>query len=253
MQSSPPLTLPRVDQRQSRTREVLDVLRASIVKGDLRPGSMHSVGSLAEMLGVSRTPVREALIELASRGMVRFERNRGVRIVESSVHDLEEIFEMRRLLEPPAARNAVRRMTPAVLEQLRAVLTRQAEAAAAEDEERLWELDREFHHMLLAASGNRRLADYVDHLRDMVIVRDPARLQSTSDERAVAVGHSHIIDCLERGDEDATEAAVRAHLEHTFSTLVDQEREFHERALEAVAGSTGDGRDRQPHLGARRL
>ena len=73
---------------------------------------MHSVGSLAEMLGVSRTPVREALIELASRGMVRFERNRGVRVVETSVHDLDEIFEMRRLLEPPAARKAVEQMTP---------------------------------------------------------------------------------------------------------------------------------------------
>ena len=253
MQIERPLTLPRVDQRQSRAGEVLDVLRASIVRGDLRPGSIHSVGSLAEMLGVSRTPVREALIELASRGMVRFERNRGVRVVESSVHDLEEIFEMRRLLEPPAARNAVRRMTPAILEQLKAILDQQAAAATAEDEERLWELDREFHHTLLAASGNRRLADYVDHLRDMVIVRDPARLQSTANERGVAVGHAHIIDCLEQGDEAGTEAAALAHLEHTFSTLVDQEREFHERTLEGAAASTGDRRDSRSNDGQRRL
>jgi DNA-binding GntR family transcriptional regulator len=239
MHEQRPVTLPRVDERKSRTREVLEVLRASIIRGDLRPGSMHSVGSLAEMLGVSRTPVREALIELASRGMVRFERNRGVLIVESSIHDLEEIFEMRRLLEPQAARNAVRLMTPGTLDQLHAILERQATAAANDDQERLWNLDREFHHTLLAASGNRRLADYVDHLRDMVIVRDPARLQSTSNERGVAVGHAHIIESVERRDEDATAAAVLAHLEQTFRMLVEQEREFQERAYSDPAGDDG--------------
>lgn len=243
IQLNPPVSLPRMDERLSRTREVLDVLRTSIVRGDLRPGTIHSVGSLAEMLGVSRTPVREALIELASRGMVRFERNRGVRVVETSVHDLEEIFELRRLLEPPAARKAAERMTPDVLKRLKAIMQAQVDASADGDEDRLWELDRTFHHALLAASGNGRLADYVDHLRDMVIVRDPARLQATSDERSVAVGHARIVERIEQGDLDGTEAAALAHLEHTFEALVEQEREFQAataaRAAEgAAAGQT---------------
>src|SRR5688572_23283914 len=80
-----------IGPRPSRTQEALDVLRASIISGELVSGSLHSVASLADTLGVSRTPVREALIELAARGMVRFERNRGVRILQTSIHDLEEI------------------------------------------------------------------------------------------------------------------------------------------------------------------
>src|SRR5918996_737867 len=87
-----------IQARPSRTREVLDILLPAIVKGELAAGSLHSVAELADSLGVSRTPVREALIELASRGMVRFERNRGVRVLQTSIRDIEEIFEIRLLL-----------------------------------------------------------------------------------------------------------------------------------------------------------
>ena len=98
------------------------------------PGSLHSVAELAETLGVSRTPVREALIELASRGMVQFERNRGVRILQTSIHDLEEIFEIRLMLEVPATAQAVGRMSPAEIRALRGQLTLMEQAAAAGDE-----------------------------------------------------------------------------------------------------------------------
>ena len=106
------------------------------------PGSLHSVAELAETLGVSRTPVREALIELASRGMVQFERNRGVRILQTSIHDLEEIFEIRLMLEVPATAQAVARMSPAEIRALRGQLTLMEQAAAAGDESRLWTHDR---------------------------------------------------------------------------------------------------------------
>lgn len=234
--------LPRVDDRLSRSKEVLGVLRASIVRGDLLPGSMHSVASLAEELGVSRTPVREALIELASYGMVRFERNRGVRIVESSIHDLEEIFEVRRILEPYGAARAAERITPKTIAHLRELLGEQQEARSLDDEERLWDLDRAFHHAVLRASGNRRLADYVDHLRDQVIVRDPERLQSTSNERSVAVGHAVILESLERRDADGAAAAALAHVEHTYHMLIAQEREFEARSVQVEFDVDGQRR-----------
>ena len=130
----------------------------------------------------------------------------------------------------------------------------QADAAADGDEERLWELDRTFHHALLAASGNRRLADFVDHLRDMVLVRDPARLQATSNERGVAVGHARIVERIEQGDADGTEAAVRAHLEHTFEMLVEQERQFQARTGHGAFSGSAEGAasERLPEA-ARRL
>ena len=210
--------------RPSRAQEVLDVIRSSIVSGDLVPGSLHSVAELAEGLDVSRTPVREALIELASRGMVRFERNRGVRILQTSIHDLEEIFEIRRMLEVPAARRAAARMTPAEVRGLRGRLVSMERAAAAGDESRLWVHDRAFHYALLLASGNRRLADYVDALRDMVLVRGVTTAGRGRSLDAIVDEHRAILDRVERADPDGAAAALDGHIGRTFDLLVAQEQ-----------------------------
>ena len=213
-----------ITTRPSRTQEVLDVVRSSIVTGELLPGSLHSVAELAETLGVSRTPVREALIELASRGMVQFERNRGVRILQTSIHDLEEIFEMRLMLEVPATAQAVARMSPAEIRALRSQLALMEQAAAAGDESRLWIHDRGFHHMLLAASGNRRLADYVDGLRDMVLVQGVTTAGRARSLAAIVAEHEAIFERVAAGDADGAAAAVGAHIEHTRALLIAQEQ-----------------------------
>jgi DNA-binding GntR family transcriptional regulator len=199
-------------------------VRSSIVEGELVAGSLHSVAELAATLGVSRTPVREALIELASRGMVRFERNRGVRILQTSIHDLEEIFEIRLLLEVPAARRAVVGMLPDAVRALRSHLASMERAAAAGDEGRLWIHDRAFHHALMVASGNRRLADYVDVLRDMVLVRGVTTAGRARSLAAIVAEHRAIFDQIEAKDPDAAAAALRAHIEHTAELLVAQEQ-----------------------------
>ncbi len=216
--------------RPSRAREVLDAVRSSVISGDLVPGSLHSVAELAESLGVSRTPVREALIELASRGMVRFERNRGVRILQTSIHDLEEIFEIRRMLEVPAARRAAARMTPAEVRGLRGQLLAMNRAAAAGDESRLWVHDRAFHHALLLASGNRRLAEYVDTLRDMVLVRGVTTAGRGRSLDAIVAEHRAILEHIEGGDAAGAAEALGAHIGRTFDLLVAQEQDAAEPA-----------------------
>lgn len=212
--------LRRIDSRQTRTEEIVDILHASIVDGQLEPGSMHSVGALADVLGVSRTPVREALIKLASRGMVRFERNRGVRILEMSDVDLQEIFELRLLLEVPAAVSAVAKVTPDGIASLRAIIDAQERAAITADERELWQLDRAFHRGVLLMGGNRRLADYVDHLRDVVAVRSMESARSARREGGGSVDHSGILDRLERRDADGLADAIRSHLDGTLELLL---------------------------------
>jgi DNA-binding GntR family transcriptional regulator len=220
----PGLGLGPIGPRPSRTREVLDIVRASIVDGELAAGSLHSVAELAATLGVSRTPVREALIELASRGMVRFERNRGVRILQTSIHDLQEIFEIRLLLEVPAARRAVVGMRPDAVRALRSHLASMERAAAAGDEGRLWTHDRAFHHALMVASGNRRLADVVDVLRDMVLLRGVTTAGRARSLAAIVAEHRAIFEQVEARDADAAAAALRAHIEHTAELLIAQEQ-----------------------------
>jgi DNA-binding GntR family transcriptional regulator len=209
---------------------VLEVVRASIIGGQLVSGGLYSVAELAETLQVSRTPVREALIELATRGMVRFERNRGVRILGTSIHDLEEIFEIRLMLEVPAARQAVRRMAPADVKALRSHLASMERAAEAGDVARLWVHDRQFHRALMVASGNRRLAEYVDTLRDMVLVRGVTTAGRARSLEAIVAEHRAILDRVEAGDPEGTAAAVRAHIEQTARLLIAQEQDLLEPA-----------------------
>ena len=209
---------------------MLEVVRASIIGGELVSGGLYSVAELAEKLEVSRTPVREALIELATRGMVRFERNRGVRILGTSIHDLEEIFEIRLMLEVPAAHRAAGRMLPVEVKGLRSRLASMERAAEAGDVARLWVYDRQFHRALLVASGNHRLADYVDTLRDMVLVRGVTTAGRARSLETIVAEHRAILERVEAGDPEGTATALRAHIEQTARLLIAQEQDLVEPA-----------------------
>ncbi len=146
-------TLDSAGRLTDRSRESL---RAAIIDGRLVPGGLDSVAELAADLGVSRTPVREGLVTLERERMVRFERNRGFRVLQTSIHDLQEIFPMRLLLEVPSTYLATEEMRPEELERLRGELEPMRWAAASADEPALWHHDRRFHVAIHEASGNRR-------------------------------------------------------------------------------------------------
>lgn len=203
--------------------KVGDALRSAILSGELVAGQLYSVQDLAEVLGVSRTPVREALIRLASKGMVRFERNRGVRILQSTPADLEEVFELRLLLEVPAARLAVARMQDADVVELRKCFDGMISAAEAGDEQALMERDRRFHAVILEGAGNQRLATFVDSLRDLVLTRGVSTAGTSRTLHDIANEHLPIVERFEARDADGVAGALHAHLLHTAQLLIKQE------------------------------
>ncbi|MEU7818272.1 GntR family transcriptional regulator [Pseudonocardia sp. NPDC049154] len=203
--------------------QVLASLRAAVITGELAPGSLHSVQNLATQLGVSRTPVREALIKLAQQGMVRFERNRGVRILLTSLHDLEEVFALRLLLEPPAVRRAVMRLDGNQKRELRRMFAHMEKAAKADDEFTMFEHDRRFHRVLLEAAGNARLAAFVDGLRDMVLRRGVSTARESRSLDDIVAEHRAILDLIEAGDAEGAAKAMREHVRHTAELLIAQE------------------------------
>lgn len=213
-----------IDARPTRTREVFDILRTSIIQGELASGSLHSVAELAESLQVSRTPVREALIDLAGRGMVRFERNRGVRILQMSAEDLEEIISIRVLLEVPTVREAVEQMTPEALNELESFVRAMEKAATKHDEATVGALDRAFHHALLLQAGNRRLADYVDRLRDMIRSRGITTAGESRTLQQIAQEHRDLLDLVRVRDVGGVSVAMQAHIAHTRELLIAQQR-----------------------------
>ncbi|MFI5426750.1 GntR family transcriptional regulator [Aeromicrobium sp. UC242_57] len=137
-------------------------LRTAILNGDLEPDTLHAVHTVADRLGVSRTPVREAVIRLAADGMVRVHRNRGFIVLGTTAEELRQIFSLRLLLEVPATRAAAVLATDDDIAALEADIERMRQAMDGQDAETFLRADRQFHRTLLTISGNDRLAEFVE-------------------------------------------------------------------------------------------
>jgi DNA-binding GntR family transcriptional regulator len=229
----------QVRQTESVNAQVLNALRAAVITGELQPGTLHSVQTLATQLGVSRTPVREALIKLAQQGMVRFERNRGVRVLQTSLHDLEEVFALRLLLEVPATRRACQQIDEAGRRELRRLYQAMERAARADDEYRMWEHDRRFHFVLLQASGNLRLAEYVNGLRDMVLRRGVSTAGQSRSLDDIVAEHGEVLAHIESRDVSGAAESMRSHLQRTAELLIAQEAGAPPGGVDVDLGWTG--------------
>jgi len=128
-----PLELPSLDGRPSMRSQVSHALRAALVAGQLRPGQVYSAPALAGRFGISPTPVREAMLELVKEGLVLTVPNKGFLVRELSDRELDEITEIRLLLEVPSAVKAVGRATPEDLARLDPIAHRIVEVAEAKD------------------------------------------------------------------------------------------------------------------------
>jgi DNA-binding GntR family transcriptional regulator len=208
---------------ESLTSRVRASLRDAIVRRDLAPGELYSVQKLADLFGVSRTPVREALLELAELELVRFERNRGVRIIQASAKDLLEIFRIRLLLEVPATRNATPMLNEQQVAALRETLDRMADAATSEGDEAIFmSHDRRFHTIILEAAQNERLVAYVESLRDIVLTRGSSTLRGSRSFQDIVDEHETIMRRITARDAEGAAAAMRTHIITTGRLLIEQ-------------------------------
>jgi DNA-binding GntR family transcriptional regulator len=245
-----------ISSGSSLAEKVGEALREAINAGELRAGQLYSAHQLADQLNVSRTPVREALLGLADIGMVRFERNRGFRVLQRSPRHIAEIFHLRLLLEVPAARLAAQAASDACLRQLRAELAGMRAAARKHDEPLFMRRDRAFHELMLAAGGNLTLASVVGSLRDKIIAVGASTADKSRSLLDIADEHEPILAALQAGDPAAAAAAVAAHLAHTGELLLAQvsaenglavqpaDTELVKSALAAVRQSPGQRRAR---------
>ncbi len=183
-----------------------------ILTGELPPGSTVSEKQLAELLGVSRTPVHNAVLQLVKDGLVTQEANHRPVIGRVSESDVAEIFDMRRLLEGEAARRAASRMDRATLSRLRAaadLLARQGSRSGALA--RWADFDDLFHEAIAAACGSQRLS--ADIRRYRMVHHALNRLRMTEDLIPQALQeHIAILSALETRDADGAAAAMDEHL-----------------------------------------
>ncbi|WP_328969476.1 GntR family transcriptional regulator [Streptomyces sp. NBC_00239] len=175
-------------------------------------GSLLTEGELAEAVGVSRTPVREALLRLETEGLIRLYPKKGALVLPVSVQEITDVVETRRLVEEYTARRAVP-APPALLERLEELLSSQREHAGAGDLAAFAVADRCFHAEIVRSAGNEILSRLYDQLRDRqlrmgvaVMHMHPDRIDRNLTE------HTEIYEALRAGDPDRAAAAVLAHL-----------------------------------------
>lgn len=202
-------------RRRNLREEAVDVLRAAILGGELEPGSIHSAVSLAERLGVSPTPVREAMLQLANSGLVEVLPNRGFRVTVIDDRDLDEIFELRLLLELPAIALVIERAGEAELADLDRPLLALEEAADRLDVPAFLLADRDFHLSLLALTGNHRLVEIVGGLRDQTRIVGMHSLAEEGTLQATAAEHRPILEAIRAGKVAEAQRGMKVHLEHT--------------------------------------
>ncbi|TDV57199.1 GntR family transcriptional regulator [Actinophytocola oryzae] len=209
------LTLPALAGRRSLREEITRTLRAAVISGELRPGVVYSAPSLAAQFGVSATPVREAMLDLANEGLVDTVRNKGFRVTQVSEKDLDELSELRALIEVPTVRRIAETGVPdAVLGELRALATEIEDAAGRRDLIAHVNADMEFHLRLLSLSGNHRLVETVRSLRARSRIYGLRTLASRDALVPSAHEHAELLDLLSSGDTDGVEDLMRRHIGH---------------------------------------
>ncbi|MFD8717446.1 GntR family transcriptional regulator [Streptomyces sp. NPDC059629] len=216
--SSPPVpapAIPALGGRKPNFRErVVDVLRAALISGELRPGEVYSAPGLAPRLGVSATPVREAMLELVKEGMVEIVPNKGFRVTAVSEKQLDEYTHVRSLIEIPTTVGLTATADTADLEALRPVALEIVASAVKGDLIAYVEADLTFHLRLLALAGNDHLVEVVRDLRQRSRLYGLTALVAAGRLKASAEEHLELLDALLARDEAAVREVMTRHLGH---------------------------------------
>jgi DNA-binding GntR family transcriptional regulator len=214
---------------------VHDTLRERILRGELAPGQEMSQVKLAKELGVSRTPLREALRMLQREGLVDGKANRSPRVAGFSMADMEELYCARLPMEAVALRTTIPRLSSSDIAALEGAMAQMAHFAELQEYEH-WEMPHRAFHLGLTAHAGPRMSALLRQLSDHS--ERYRRLYTTATPRAWTSGvseHRAILDAIKRGDADAAAVNLVEHLAHTVRSVIDLVDPDHEASRLAIA------------------
>ncbi|MDH6523650.1 GntR family transcriptional regulator [Polynucleobacter sphagniphilus] len=194
--------------------EVAERLRGQIFAHQMAPGSWVDEQSLALQLGISRTPMREAIKVLAAEGLITMYMNRGAYVTEVDRRDLEQIFTVLSLLEGQAAKETALRATEDQLTELDNLHHRLEKAAADRDLDQFFEINVKFHELIQGIAGNRWMNNTIADLRKVLKLQRRDSLNRTGRMQNSVIEHRQILEAILKRDPIAAEAAMRKHLAH---------------------------------------
>src|SRR5580693_9426674 len=196
----------------SRTEAVLDAIKHAILAGELKPGRSLVETELAQLLGVSKTPVREALKTLAGAGLVTMSPYRGATVREIDMATAAAIYDLRLLVEPEAVGRAVRAAAPAGADHWALATAALDASAAAEDQAQRSLANRDFHRALYLGCGNNLIVKVLDDLRDQTALVSALSWQQAPSWEQEAAQHRAILAAAQAGDADLATRLLREHI-----------------------------------------
>ncbi|MBQ0079028.1 MAG: GntR family transcriptional regulator [Eubacterium sp.] len=198
---------------------VYEELKMQILTGAIIPGTRMMEVELAEQMGVSRTPIREAIRKLEKEGLVTIRPRRGAYASSINTDDMLDILEVRQNMEGLAAYFAASRMTPDQLDELKALSAKYNEAVLDGDMEAMIEFDTKFHRAIVDSCNNKILVQMIEQLQELVLRFRYIYYDSFKRAENMPEEHQAIVDAITRGDEDAARSAADVHIDR-LKTLI---------------------------------
>jgi len=210
-------------QPESLAKMAYEAIRKSILSGQWKIGELYNEKAIAADLGISRTPVREALLELASQDLIIFLPRRGLMVNRFTRHDVDEIFELRKAIELAAVEKITVADPPFDLFEIEEALLSQRKAVKQKDYFAFMEADRLFHTSFSELTSNRRLIAILDNIRDMIHVMGAKALALEGRAVEVIKEHQTIFEAVKKGNIEEARRAMAYHLDQSKEAVVESE------------------------------
>ena len=212
-----------IEQPESLAKMAYESIRNSILAGQWEISELYNEKSIAADLGISRTPVREALLELASQDLIIFLPRRGLMVNRFNRRDVDEIFELRRAIEVATVEKITNASPPLDLFEIEESLFKQRKAAKEKDYLAFMEADRLFHTYFSKLTNNRRLSAILENLRDMIHMMGYKALSLQGRALEVIKEHQAIFEAVKKGNVEEARRTMEIHLEKSKEAVEESE------------------------------
>lgn len=212
-----------IEQPESLAKMAYESIRNSILSGQWKIGELYNEKAIAADLGISRTPAREALLELASQDLIIFLPRRGLMVNRFNRRDVDEIFELRKAIELAAVEKITNASPPLDLFEIEESLFKQRKAAKEKDYPAFMEADRLFHTSFSELTNNRRIIAIVENLRDMIHLMGYKALSLEGRALKVIEEHQKIFEAVKKGRSEEARQAMAYHLDQSKGAVEESE------------------------------
>jgi len=212
-----------IEKPESLAKMAYESIRNSILSGGWKIGELYNEKSIAADLGISRTPVREALLELATQDLIIFLPRRGIMINRFTRRDVEEIFELRKAIELAAVEKVTNTSPPFDLFEIEESLLKQRRAVKEKDYLTFMDADRSFHTCFSKLTNNRRMIAILENLRDMIHMMGYKALSAEGRASKVVEEHLMIFEAVRKGNTEEACQAMAYHLDQSKKAVAESE------------------------------